>query len=54
MSRRQGRVYGMSGPEALIRNAVMVAMGGENLLRRFDWLYSWRAPEFGQPMSHPL
>jgi 2-polyprenyl-6-methoxyphenol hydroxylase-like FAD-dependent oxidoreductase len=54
MSRSQGRVYGMSGPEALIRNAVMVAMGGENLLKRFDWLYSWRAPEFAQPMSHPL
>lgn len=54
MSRRQGRIYAMSGPEALIRNAAMMAMGGENLLSRFDWLYSWRAPEFTETLSHPL
>ncbi len=54
LSRRQGRIYGMSGPEALIRNAAMMAMGGENLLRRYDWLYSWRAPELAQPASRPL
>jgi salicylate hydroxylase len=53
MSRRQARIYGMSGPEALIRNAVMMAMGGEKLLRRYDWLYNWRAPEF-EPVSRPL
>ncbi len=38
-SRRQARVYGMSGPEGFIRNLFMRARGGENLLRRFDWLY---------------
>ena len=32
-SRRQGRVYGLTGPEALIRNLAMQAMGGEKLLR---------------------
>ena len=44
-SRRQSRIYGMSGPEALIRNLAMRAMGGEKLLRRYDWLYSWKPPE---------
>jgi salicylate hydroxylase len=43
-SRRQARVYGMSGPEGFIRNLFMRARGGENLLRRFDWLYTWQAP----------
>jgi salicylate hydroxylase len=47
-SRRQGRIYGMSGPEALVRNLAMQALGGEKLLRRHDWLYSWRAPEIKQ------
>jgi salicylate hydroxylase len=44
-SRRQGRIYGLSGPEALVRNIAMKAMGGEKLLTRQDWLYSWRLPE---------
>ena len=54
LSRRQARIYGMSGPEALIRNGVMMSMGGENLLRRYDWLYTWQAPPIAQPVSHPL
>jgi salicylate hydroxylase len=44
-SRRQGRIYGLTGPEALIRNLAMRAMGGEKLRARYDWLYSWRPPE---------
>ena len=44
-SRRQGRIYGLTGPEALIRNLAMRAMGGERLRARYDWLYSWRPPE---------
>ena len=44
-SRRQGRIYGLSGPEALVRNLAMRAMGGEKLLSRYDWLYSWQPPE---------
>ena len=44
-ARRQARIYGRTGPEALIRNLVMRAKGGESLLRRYDWLYSWQAPE---------
>ena len=41
----------MSGPEAFIRNVAMRAMGGEKLLSRFDWLYSWRPPERFERMS---
>jgi salicylate hydroxylase len=43
-ARRQGRIYGLTGPEALLRNLVMRARGGEKLLARQDWLYSWRPP----------
>jgi salicylate hydroxylase len=50
-SRRQSRIYGLSGPEALIRNLAMRAMGGEKLLSRYDWLYSWRPPERFQNAS---
>ena len=44
-SRRQGRIYGLSGPEALLRNLALRAMGGEKLLSRYDWLYTWQPPE---------
>src|SRR5215831_2575543 len=44
-SRRQGRIYGLSGPEAFVRNLAMRAMGGEKLRARYDWLYSWRPPQ---------
>ena len=44
-SRRQVRIYGRTGPEALIRNLGMRLFGGENLRARYDWLYSWRPPE---------
>ena len=44
-SRRQARLYGLTGPEALIRNLAMRAMGGEKLRARYDWLYNWRPPE---------
>ena len=45
MSRRQGRIYGLTGPEALIRNIGMRLLGNEKLLARQDWLYSWKPPE---------
>jgi salicylate hydroxylase len=50
MSRKQGRIYGLSGPEALVRNIAMRAIGGEKLLARQDWLYSWQAPSPSQPV----
>ncbi len=45
MSRKQGRIYGLTGPEALIRNMGMRMLGGERMLARQDWLYSWRPPD---------
>jgi salicylate hydroxylase len=48
-SRRQERIYGLTGPEALVRNLAMRAMGGEKLRARYDWLYSWRPPERHSP-----
>jgi 2-polyprenyl-6-methoxyphenol hydroxylase-like FAD-dependent oxidoreductase len=44
-SRRQGRIYGLTGPEALVRNLAMRAVGGERLRARYDWLYDWQPPE---------
>ena len=43
-SRRQGHIYGLSGPEAFVRNLAMRAMGGEKLRARYDWLYDWQPP----------
>ncbi|MBV9956273.1 MAG: FAD-dependent monooxygenase [Pseudolabrys sp.] len=45
-ARRQGRIYGRTGPEALVRNLVMKMMGGEKLLAHYDWLYGWKPPVF--------
>lgn len=47
VSRRQGRIYGLSGPEALLRNLAMKAIGGERLRARYDWIYTWTPPEEG-------
>jgi 2-polyprenyl-6-methoxyphenol hydroxylase-like FAD-dependent oxidoreductase len=44
-SRGLARIYGQSGPEALIRNLGMRLLGGENLRARYEWLYSWQPPE---------
>ena len=46
LARRQGRIYGVTGPEAWIRNIVMRRMGGERLLTRHDWLFGWTPPAF--------
>jgi salicylate hydroxylase len=42
---KQGKLYGRSGPEALIRNLGMKMLGGERLRSRYDWIYTWRPPE---------
>ncbi|HZP70968.1 MAG TPA: FAD-dependent monooxygenase [Pseudolabrys sp.] len=44
-ARRQARIYGLTGPEAFVRNLAMRGMGGEKLRARYDWLYSWRPPQ---------
>ena len=46
IARKQGRIYGRTGPEALIRNVVMKSLGGERLLARYDWLFGWQPPVF--------
>jgi salicylate hydroxylase len=46
LARKQGRIYGMTGPEALARNLVMRWRGGEKLLARYDWIYEWTPPPF--------
>jgi salicylate hydroxylase len=51
-ARKQARIYGLTGPEALIRNMVMRAKGGEKLLGRYDWLYAWRPPKFESPNKY--
>jgi salicylate hydroxylase len=45
VSHKQGRIYGFSGPEALLRNLAMKTMGGERLRSRYDWIYNWQPPE---------
>jgi salicylate hydroxylase len=41
-SRKQGKLYGQTGPEALVRNLGMKLLGGERLLSRYDWVYNWQ------------
>ena len=41
-ARKQGSIYGRTGPEAAARNVVMRMLGGERLLKRYDWVYNWR------------
>jgi salicylate hydroxylase len=41
-ARRNSARYHLSGPLGMARNAVLRMMGGERLLRRYDWLYGWR------------
>jgi 2-polyprenyl-6-methoxyphenol hydroxylase-like FAD-dependent oxidoreductase len=45
LSRRQGRIYHLSGPLRLARNAAMSAMPPNLFLRQLDWLYSWTGPD---------
>ena len=41
-ARRNGRVYHLKGPAAFARDLALKIMGGNRLLRRYDWLYDWR------------
>lgn len=42
-ARRNGTLYHLDGPPATLRNLALAAIGGDGLLRRYDWLYDWRA-----------
>jgi salicylate hydroxylase len=41
-AKRNGLVYHMGGAEAFLRTIALVALGGQRLLARYDWLYGWR------------
>jgi salicylate hydroxylase len=41
-ARRNGRVYHLKGPAAFARDLALKVIGGNRLLRRYDWLYDWR------------
>ena len=41
-ARRNGRIYHMGGAEAFLRTLALIAMGGNRMLRRYDWLYGWK------------
>ena len=41
-ARRNGLIYHMGGVEALLRTFALVAMGGNRLIRHYDWLYGWK------------
>ncbi|HEY1153936.1 MAG TPA: FAD-binding monooxygenase, partial [Pseudolabrys sp.] len=51
-ARKQGRVYGRSGPEGALRNLALKMMGGERLLAHYDWLYRWQPPQ-AKPIPLP-
>ena len=33
----------MGGAEIVLRMLARLAMGGDKLIRRYDWLYGWKA-----------
>jgi salicylate hydroxylase len=43
-SRRNGRIFHLSGPAALARNLAMAAVPATRLMARYDWVYGWRPP----------
>jgi salicylate hydroxylase len=44
LAARNGKRYHLGGLRAVLRNAAMRSLGGEGLLRHYDWLYDWRLP----------
>ncbi len=40
-SRRNGRIYHLSGPQAAARNLVLRRWSAQRLMARYDWLYGW-------------
>jgi hypothetical protein len=34
----------MRGAAAVVRSLALMAMGGERLISRYDWLYGWTPP----------
>lgn len=44
LSARNGARYHYSRPLGWFRNAAMRTIGGDRLLRHYDWIYRWRPP----------
>jgi salicylate hydroxylase len=44
-ARRNGTVYHLAGVAALVRDLGMRIIGGDGLLRRYDWIYRWCPPQ---------
>jgi len=44
LAARNGARYHLAGARARLRDAAMRMIGGERLLRHYDWLYDWRPP----------
>ena len=44
LAANNGARYHLGALPAMLRDAAMRAMGGERLLRHYDWLYDWRPP----------
>jgi salicylate hydroxylase len=47
-ARHNATSYHLGGAPAFLRNLALTAMGGDRLIRRYDWLYGWRPPEGGK------
>jgi len=43
-ARHNGTVYHMRGAAAVLRSLGLMAMGGNRLITRYDWLYGWTPP----------
>jgi salicylate hydroxylase len=41
-ARRNGRVYHLKRPAAFARDLALKVMGGNHLLRHYNWLYDWK------------
>ena len=41
-ARRNGTAYHISGAAAVLRSLALMAMGGDRLISRYDWLYGWK------------
>ncbi len=47
-ARHNGTTYHLGGANAALRNLALIVMGGDHLIRRYDWLYGWQPPEGGK------
>lgn len=41
-ARQAGQIYHLGGAMAVARDLAMTALGGQRLLKRYDWIYGWK------------